>query len=314
MIKLGKDIIKTFLEKQGYTIRRSTQIELKFSRSYWHQWLSKKMTDFITVYKQNRDFLSDVSSWVDNKSLESSYWRYGVPERWVGDYAGKLNVTGLNDIEMEITCADLIAIISTFLKKKINYLEIGVSVGKNFMQLCNYFRDAEMTGLDVEEIYPIFESFLEEKELIFQSQNSYEIDTLSKKKASKRTSLTSYLCKKKNNKVLYLSADQFRDDTWETISNQCARFNFVFSDGAHSPEALLNEFNYLMQFDLIDREEFVMFWDDMWDESMQNAFYEIALKLCKTFACGEDHIALYSLHGSYGFARKMGIFYCLGDA
>lgn len=308
MFKLLKKSTGSFIKRQGYEIHKPTDIETKFAKSYWSQWLSKRPADFIEIYQQNRKFLSGVPSWIDKTALASSYWRYGLPERWTSSYADELDRTGLNDIEKEITSADLLAFISTFLTKRINYLEVGVSVGKNFMQLCHSFNAAEMTGLDVENINPILESFLEEKHTILTSSIAYEIETLSGKKATKTTSLTGYSYHDKN-KIFYLSADQFRRDTWEHLKGK--RFNFVFSDGVHSPNALIAEMDYLMQFDLIDRDEFVMFWDDMWNSGMQNAFYESASRLCQMFGCSEDHIALYNLHGSYGFARKMGIFHYL---
>jgi hypothetical protein len=113
-----------------------------------------------------------------------------------------------------------------------------------------------------------------------------------------------------SNNVHYLSADQFRDDTWQKLSGR--KFNLVFSDGVHSAAALRTELQFLLKNDLIARERFAMLWDDLWGDDMQFSFLNNAKALCGIFGCGDDAISILTLHGSYGNQRPMGLFTSFG--
>ena len=125
----------------GYQIYRPTRHEKAELRSFWEDWLGRDPHRFAEIYSRNRQLLARVGEWVDEPSLATSLWRYGVPEQWNGSGQG-LNRTGLNDVEQEPTYTDLIAVMLGELGDQFRYLEIGVSVGNNFLQIVELFPDA----------------------------------------------------------------------------------------------------------------------------------------------------------------------------
>jgi hypothetical protein len=297
--------VKSFLNRRGYVISRPTEIERSLLRSYWRQWFSHDPALFAEIYAKNRKTLKSVSDWISADSLERSLWRYGVPADWTTDTnLGFVDRTTLAEIESEVTSADLLGFVARFCLQKLSYLEIGVSVGKTLLQVQIQASGAELVGVDVEEINPVLRKQFDTFEEIWRGERAYPVETLYKgivQKISTMHRLTS-----RNNVFDYLSADQFRDDTWARLAGK--RFNLVFSDGVHTPEALRSELQFLIKHDLIDRERFIMCWDDLWDYGMQSAFLDNAKTLCRMFNRGDEAISLYLMHGSYGFKRPMGLF------
>jgi hypothetical protein len=58
------------------------------------------------------------------------------------------------EVNIDATYSDLILHFSEQLSN-VNYLELGVSVGKNFFQMSNGFTIAKLTGFDIENINPV---------------------------------------------------------------------------------------------------------------------------------------------------------------
>jgi len=274
-------------------------------RSPFEDWFSKDIELFAQVYKRNREVLSAVPEWVRPEDLPGSLWRYGVPEQWDTGRRG-LAETGLNEIEAEPTYSDLIGFICRRLPD-LRYLEIGVSVGKNFLQVCRNAPDGMFVGLDIERMNPVLEealgsSFVEQKLGISQT-----VETLSGAACDvELATYTSMPAKEFGSpRVTYLRGDQFADATWAALDGK--RFNFIFSDGVHSPRALLAEFDFLLAHDLIDTSgPFVMYWDDLVNLEMQTAFDWIANRLRDL--CGGGWHGLHWIHGTYGAKRLNGLF------
>lgn len=289
-----------FIKSRGYLISKPTEIEKRYLRSPW-AYLTHDPSRFATVYENNRKLLKSVTSWISPQALSGSLWRYGVPVEFdAASPHGAMNQSGLPDVDPEITSADLLAFIASQLCD-LRYLEIGVSVGKTFLQICDQFRSAQIVGLDVEDVNPALLSRFHQPQITWQAPTPYEVETLSGQRAKKHATMTAL-----SSTVHYLSADQFRDDTWKKLAGQ--KFNLVFSDGVHSAAALQAELQFLLKYDLIDGECFAMFWDDLWGDDMQSAFLDNAKTLCSRFGRGDDAIALFTLHGSYGYPRPMGLF------
>jgi hypothetical protein len=298
-------VVSNFLKRRGYVITRPTAIEKSLLRSYWRQWLSHDPALFADVYARNRETLKGVRNWVSADTLERSLWRYGVPAEWTNQAnSGAVDHTMLEDAESEVTSADLLAFIARHYLPRLSYLEIGVSVGKTILQIHNQVSGAALVGIDVEELNPTLQQQFDTCEVIWRADAPYPVETLSKGVAYKNASCVRLIGKA--NALDYVSADQFRDDTWRQLAGR--RFNLIFSDGVHSPEALQNELQFLCKYDLIDRDIFFMFWDDLWDEGMQSAFLNNAKTLCRRFNRGDEAISLYVMHGSYGLKRPMGLF------
>jgi hypothetical protein len=259
------------------------------------------------VYSRNRATLTSIGQWIEPGVLEKSLWRYGVPAEWTIPQGNAIDRTGLSDVENDITAADLLGFVARQLRQPVSYLEIGVSVGKTLLQMECQVTGAHLVGLDIEELNPTLRGQFDCCEQSWAGTNFYLVETLSGSKVNKRPTLQKLIDKRRNNVFEYLSADQFRDDTWQQLDGY--RFNLIFSDGVHSGKALLSEFSFLVGHDLIDTSRpFVWFWDDLWDMDMQSAFFSNATKLCSLLDVGEEAISIFVLHGSYGVKRPMGMF------
>ncbi len=303
---IGK-IAKSGLTRAGYQLYRPTRFERTLLRSIWEDWFSADPAEFARIYLNNRKLLRGVERWADPCDLEDSLWRYGVPEVWDSDDMDTGSGTGLNHIEKEVTYSDLIAFVGAVLGHPVNYFEIGVSVGKNFLQMCHNFRDSAVVGLDVEDINPRLRREFDSEHIVLQSECTYVVDTLKGGRNSASIHLSHHLLERPASPpVLYVKGDQFSDDTWATLQGR--QFNLIFSDGVHTADALRRELDFLLEYDLIVREgRFAMLWDDLVDIHMQEAFVDNSRRLQRRFG-RESWFGLYWIHGTYGSRRLNGIF------
>lgn len=232
-----------------YFFRKKMRPKKIFPYSY------EQIRDFII---ENRETLSVIENWIDEKSFNDSIFNYGVPD---------FIKTEINkEINHEITYSDLISFISNSFFEKVNYLEIGVSLGKNFFQVVSNVNNlSQAFGFDIEEIYPILE-----QKLIFHNKSEWEPMIGSLK--STNSSLKEYTFN--NNLVNYISADVWDEASWKKL---CGRqFNVIFSDALHTPEAILFEFEMIMKYNLL-ADRFVIIWDDLVGV-MQKSFHKIIEK------------------------------------
>ncbi|WP_426609729.1 hypothetical protein [Bradyrhizobium sp. McL0616] len=293
-----------YLRSKGFIIERPTEIERTFERSFWKELFSSDIDTFAAVYAQNRKTLAKVPKWISEETIACSLWSYGVHDIW-HDSQDALNRTGIDDLETEITAADVLGFVARKLSPGVSYLEIGVSVGKNILQLEHQISNSALVGLDIEEVNPTLAAQFHEPTDVMKPSLPYWVDTFAGKKAEKRTTFKR-MTSERSNIFEYLSADEFRKSTWQTLKGR--KFNLVFSDGVHTGEALRTEFDYLKENDLIARDRFVMFWDDLNHPEMQAAFVHNCRELCKIFGKDDRAIFLFKLHGSYGAQRPMGMF------
>ena len=299
-------IASNFLRSRGFIITRPTEIEKTFTRSFWKDWFSTDIKMFASVYERNRATLAGVENWVSEKTLAGSLWRYGVPVELNERHTSSVEQTGLNDVQSEITAADVLSFVARRLGSEVSYLEIGVSVGKTLLQIDRQVSNASLVGLDVEELSPILRNQFSDCVSVGEPSAPYLVETLSKGPVEKRTSLKRLTSGERGNTFEYLSGDQFLDSTWALLDGK--NFNLIFSDGVHSAEALRTELKFLLKYKLIDQNRCVMLWDDLHSLDMQSAFLDNARTLCKMFNRNDNAISLYRLHGTYGMKRPMGMF------
>lgn len=248
------------------------------------------------IARRNRAALGAVPCWIHDADYESSICSYGLPRR----------VRHLIDADLgtETTYSDILLFLAGRLQREVRYLEIGVSVGKNFYQVLRHVRDAQLTGFDIEDINPVLEGVLHEISRV-------EWETLPTSIRRKPSSLTTYEFAQNRNSVRYVAGDLFDDASWMKL--QGSRFNLMFSDALHSAEALRQEWKMITSLELLDSAEFVMLWDDLGDRQMRAAFHEIVEDMRARFGVDaiEAGIELYrgwlgqhELHHPVGFARK----------
>jgi hypothetical protein len=214
------------------------------------------------IMRQNRATLGLVPRWISDADYLGSIFHYGLPAHvrpFIDGYIGD-----------ETTYSDVIAYFANLLTAPVRYLEIGVSVGKNFLQLLHYLRNAELVGFDIEDINPTLERFLEKR-----GQVEWETQPDSLRKRPSR--FTEYAFPRNNNRARYLAGDVFDAQSWERLKGE--KFNLVFSDAYHSGEALIAEWEKIKALDLLEPREFTMIWDDLHGPEMQGAFERIAREM-----------------------------------
>lgn len=303
MFRWIKRTASNAIRARGYTLSRPSAIEVLYTRNVWEDWFGKDVDVFASVYSANRFALSSVKQWCSVEALTNSLWRYGMPSEWTDEFAVNSEF-GLDRIAAEPTMADMLAFLGRQMEA-VEYLEIGVSVGKNLIQIMNSLPNANLSGLDVEEICPNLANHFDDIVLLWRLDEPYLVDSLTKGKQSKTASFAKLT--KSGQDFYYLSADQFRDETWKIFGDR--QFNLIHSDADHSPKALAAEIQNLLANNLVpDSGKFAMLWDDLWGEDMQRAFIDAGRVLCKRFDVSEDHLALIRLPVSYGPERPIGLF------
>jgi hypothetical protein len=247
---------------------RRLKYRLLAKMRHWnaHRQLKKisRGVDFKAIHELNRTTLTKVPKWIDNSVRQDSIFQYGVPDEI-------LHLLD-KDIGSDITYTDIMLGLVGQFSKPIRYLEIGVSVGKNFLQVAHYLQNASIVGFDIEEINPVLKSkFSPNRRVEWPTQNN------SIKKLP--SSLTQFAQPNSHNQIWYLSGDVFDKNSWQKLSGK-GQFNLIFSDALHTAEALMHELDMLFEYDLIDNDEFLMLWDDL-GGPMHDAFIKIAQRLTK---------------------------------
>jgi len=214
------------------------------------------------VKSANRAFLASVPQWIEDSDYQNSIFNYGLAAS-VRDY--------LNDpMTDETTYSDLISTLAKCAGSSLRYLELGVSVGKNFAQVMHSAHGAQLTGFDIENVNPTLEKML-------TKVGSVEWATMEGSKRKTSSTLTSYTHAANSNQVRYLAGDIFDDNSWERLRG--GSFNMIFSDAFHSAEALLKEWEMIKKTDILSRDGFVMLWDDLGSRAMRFAYYRIVEEL-----------------------------------
>ncbi len=239
------------------------------------------MQEIAEVIQKNRESISIVNDWIDDNIYENSVFRYGLPEN--------LKPLINKPIDNNITYTDIICFLQTNLTSKINYLELGVSVGKNFFQICRFLQNSRLTGFDLENINPTLEDHFSNKDLIakwktFSNSLKQDESTFSKYRYS-------------SNDVYYLSGDIFDEESWKNLKGQ--KYNIIFSDAFHSPDALEFEFKMLLKYELIDTENFILIWDDL-GGPMTKQFIKIYKSLSTKLSLNKNNLALNRYNGWLG--------------
>ena len=233
------------------------------------------------VIQHHRKVLEQVPNWLDAEAMKASCFQYGVPQH---------NQRFINDpLSKTPTYSDYIAYFSAQLNAPINYLEIGVSVGKNFFQMLHSFDNASLTGFEIEDMNPPLRAILDVK-----SSETWVKKPDSIKKSN--PTLSQFSFDKKGHKITYLCADVFDEASWERLAGR--KFNVLFSDAFHDAASLLHEYKMMKKYDLI-ADDFMFFWDDLHFD-MEDAFVEIAHDLGKKRGFGKESIHIFKTSGWIG--------------
>lgn len=239
-------------------------------------------TNLAPIRNTNRAALAAVPRWVDKDVYENSIFHYGLPR----------DVLPLIDkpIGESLTYSDAMLFYAQQLTKPICYLEMGVSVGKNFFQVSSALKNAEIWGFDIEDINPVLAAQYKQV-----AQTSWPTQKGSVRK--KDSTLTTFRDEKRNNTIYYIAGDIFDEQSWQPLVNK--KFNMMFSDAFHSPYALLHEWEMIRKYDLVDPDEFVLAWDDL-NKRMDLAFKIIWLEMRNKHQLSDSAMKRMRLNGWVG--------------
>lgn len=183
------------------------------------------------IIQKNRACLHSVENWIAPEDYRRSRAYYGCPPHVLP----LLNLP----IDEQPTYTDLLVYAAGRLAAPVSYLELGVSVGKNFYVLANTLSEATLIGFDWERINPRLEQRFE------------YVD------GDRRLRWYRY----RSNQVGYLQGDIASTEDWAALAGR--RFNLILSDACHQPDMLRQEFAMLQRYELPDADGFVMVWDDL---------------------------------------------------
>jgi hypothetical protein len=268
------------------------------------------------VMMQGRQALSEVPTWIEMSSIHSSQSQYGLPEiakKHMNDYVGD-----------EVTYSDLINYFSGFLKEKIQYVEFGVSVGKNFFQVFHYLNDATVVGVDLERPNKVLEDFLSDKQIVEVWPSFSMIRSLDQEpswiKRYMETEKTGYLESQlihysflpKKNDVFYLNGNVLDETIYQALAAKGLRFNLGFSDAFHFSDAVVKEYEMMSKYNLFG-DEFIMVWDDL--HVVEPGFYKIFDSLKKRYPGQVFHSVLFSRGwiGVHEEAHRIGVIFKLSN-
>lgn len=214
-----------------------------------------------TIHEANRRVLGAVRSWISDEVWQTSVYGYGIPP--------EARVLVDQCIGAEFTYSDAMISLASKLQQPIRYVEFGVSVGKNFLQVASGLRGVSLVGFDIEEINPVLAEYFE-----VVGRREWATTPLSMKKTA--SSLTTLRQPGTSNQVEYLCGDIFDPRSWAQLAGR--QFNLVFSDAFHSPDALQMECAMLLEHELLDSDEVVILWDDL-AGPMEEAFRDVCGRL-----------------------------------
>jgi hypothetical protein len=222
------------------------------------------------IVSYNKNTLKSVEQWIkrEDYDIPNSIFNYGLPERIF-----HLIDTDISD---DLTECDIICYFIYLFNKDslpINYIELGVSVGKTFYQICKYTKnniniEYSINGLDLEKINPILKKLLFSLKFDEFKETTVPINLYQTSGINRNTNLNTILkWNNSKNNIMYYESDVFDIDIWKHMDK---KYNIIFSDAFHEPHALLIEYNNLKNNNLIDLNKFIYCFDDLEDNKNGN--------------------------------------------
>ena len=141
---------------------------------------------------------------------------------------------------------DIIPYLCNYIGNEIIYVEIGVSVLKNFYCIANNLTSSKLFAFDINTINPIVEEKFNNKKQLSNTSNSYEFNS---------------------NKITYVQGDVYNAGDLQELIDLSQEANFIFSDADHTPEGLMSE--YVNYYSKCLAENFIIYFDDINSEMFE---------------------------------------------
>lgn len=225
------------------------------------------------IISKNRKYLESIDNFLTIKEYEKN--NYGIPLHIYENINKEIN--------NKLTYSDLIIYLTHLFKgTELNYLEIGVSVLKNFMQINNQLENSNLVAYDINNIVTKFSSdFTGTKENVVG--NFYQSN------------------KGKNN-ICYFKGDVLNNqDTQNFNEINKFKFDFIMSDALHTKEGIISEYENIINGNLNDK--FILYYDDLDFPELENAATQVLKKLQMNY----ENLSFYTfwIYGWVGQHEKM---------
>jgi hypothetical protein len=257
------------------------------------------------IKRKNRESCRLISPWCDRALFARSVCNYGIsPDKMY-----------LLDTEIgsETTLSDFVSYECMQCPAPIRYLEIGVSVGKNFVQVMNGPTEGSFSGFDIEDINP---AIMRDLELVSREEWP-SLDSSAARRASGATfsrpspsSLQVLKDRTGKKTIRYVAGDVFDERCWQALAHE--KYNVIFSDALHTGPAIKHEYSMMKKYDLFGRGPFVIIWDDLHFPGMREAYLEITDDLQHRLGAERTSRSLHLLYGwagrHEGFRHLIGVF------
>lgn len=203
----------------------------------------------LKIVLKNRKLLKYIKTFKSKSLISESKDNYGLTSR------GYELVD--EDINLRLTYIDLIPYLCRYISNEIIYVEIGVSVLKNFYCVANNLTSSKMFAFDINRINPIIEEKFNNKKQISDQSTSYIFNS---------------------NLITYVEGDVYNSKDLQELLGLSKKPNFIFSDADHTPEGLINEYNNFYS-KCLD-ENFIIYFDDL-NSEMFSTFIDIYNDIAK---------------------------------
>jgi len=289
-----QDIWANRLKNVGYRLSGARPLDLNSEKLF-------------RIKRTNRETCRSMLPWYSSALFENSVCNYGISP----DKIHLLDV----EIGQETTLSDVICYHCAELPSPVRYLEIGVSVGKNFMQMLNGAAEGTFVGFDIENMNP---AIARDMKLVGREEWPH-LDPVAAQMASgaefvrrSPTILEVFEDKTRKKNISYLAGDVFDERCWRVLARES--YNLIFSDALHTGAAIKHEYKMMKKYELFSRDRLCIIWDDLHFPGMRNAFLEITDDLRRLFGTERSSRAMHLVYGwagrREGFRHLIGIFHC----
>jgi len=256
-----------------HILKVTKKIRIIISNYHSKSNIPKKNIEFKNIINKNRDTLKKYSVLIREDQFKKN--NYGMSN----EIFQKMNFT----INESPTYTDLIIFLSRFLEKvNINYLEIGVSVLKNYIQIINSLRNANIIAYDINPVNPNFD-YLYNKEEKKMKMGTFE-----------------------DNQIYYFEGSVTEENDFKLFKDHInKKFNIIFSDAMHTPEGIRSEFDNLIKDNLDDR--FILYYDDLDFKGLEEEVSKIYKEINVSQKCNFYTFYINGWVGQYEIMHKNGV-------
>eukprot|EP00300_Choanocystis_sp_HF-7_P043364 c9941_g1_i1.p1 GENE.c9941_g1_i1~~c9941_g1_i1.p1 ORF type:complete len:213 (+),score=52.52 c9941_g1_i1:576-1214(+) len=194
---------------------------------------------------------------------------------------------------------------STYLSKRMTYLEVAPSAGKLLFQAVNYFEEALVFALEIEDINPTLARLLTETSPpVPLTGHAYPLGYSSPRMTP--STAAEYVHTSSKSVVRYLSADPLNAAAWELLVGN--KYNvFVSGTRKRTAETLRYEYEMLQRFALLDDTEFVLVFLHLDTAEVEAVFADIAAQLTSSITVYSVVVRVRGTSGKNAAYDRVGI-------